>query len=163
MGFSAFWFSNHCHLNHEEFQKCLWRFTRPLSLHKPLDCESLIWETVSPRTHKPKIVNESLTTRLSIFLYFQRSKKGDIKEGVNGAGLQHSGRWRWWRNLRLIHPGWWTRRPQRRDQTRGSDTLGKCPHISCFWLHAQADQNLCYIHCLNSIIWRFPYSINNIT
>ena len=26
MGFSAFWFSHHCHLNHEEFQ----RFTRPL-------------------------------------------------------------------------------------------------------------------------------------
>ena len=30
MRFSAFWFSHHCHLNHEEFQKCFGGFTRPL-------------------------------------------------------------------------------------------------------------------------------------
>ena len=40
MGFSAFWFSHHCHLNHDEFRKCFWRFTRPLkqiaSVYDPL-------------------------------------------------------------------------------------------------------------------------------
>ena len=39
MGFSAFWFSHHCHLNHEEFQKCFFKlyktFKEPI-MHKDL-------------------------------------------------------------------------------------------------------------------------------
>ena len=31
--------------------------------------DSLIWETASPRTHKPKIVNESLYTRFDTLNY----------------------------------------------------------------------------------------------
>ena len=34
-----------------------------------LQLDSLIWETASPRTHKPKIVNESLFTRFDTVNY----------------------------------------------------------------------------------------------
>ena len=76
--------------------------------------------------HWGTFLNISIFTMI-FFLYLQRSQEGDLEEGLYRPGLQHSGRGGWGGDLRLLYPGRWSSRPERRDPERGPDTLGKNP------------------------------------